>query len=132
MLNASEYAQLAKIMADEFRNQLSGVVIAEGYMEGGNTNVKYKTIYATVSPGEVYAVLAFVKYSAPVTISVPQNNNPFNNITCKGNRITEAGATVHPYTCNYVNLTYESSRVKFEFNVTNSVEPAYFLVIKVK
>jgi len=132
LLNASEYAQLAKMMADEFRNQLSGVVIAEGYMEGGNTNVKYKTIYANVAPGEVYAVLAFVKYSAPVTISVPQNNNPFNNITCKGNRITEAGATVHPYTCNYVNLTYETSRVKFEFNVTNSAEPAYFLVIKVK
>jgi len=132
LLNAGEISVLTKAMSDQTKATLTGTTIAEGYLEGGDTYVKYKTIYVDAAPGDVFSIFAFVKYSAPVTISLPQWDNPNNNLPCKGNRITDAGATVHPSSCLYANQTRESKRVRFEISVSNSPEPGYYLITKAR
>lgn len=130
LLNASEYAELAKSMAGEYKRTITGTIVAEGYLDGGNTIAKYKTISANAAPNDVFLILAFVKYSAPVQIKIPGPNS--YNVTCNGDRITDAGATVHPYHCRYVNNTGQQRMIQFEINVQNSMEPGYYLVIKAK
>jgi hypothetical protein len=133
LLNAEEYEQFERVLAREFKSQTAsfGRVVSEGLMEGGSGfAVKYKTAYANAKPGSGFLLVALVKYSSPVTITVPDNFSPSGNITGKGTRNGEAGATVHIYSCMYINQTGESRTIKFEFNVTNSFEPAYYMVIQ--
>lgn len=130
LLTPNEYAVYTRSFAAELKKTAGGTVVAEGYMDGGNTVVKYKTISINAPSDAVYHIIGIVKYSAPVQIKVP---GPYNaNVTCNGERISDGTATINTYNCMYTNNTGQQKWVNFEINVQNSMEPAYYLVLRVR